>query len=89
MDGKRWLPLAAAVMVGSHLISRRAARMREGMVGARAHAGTLADMPIGSIGPSRLWSSASTRAIHLIEESTMAMVMALFVTGVIAIGLGL
>jgi hypothetical protein len=59
------------------------------MGGAGAHAGTKVDVSIGSLGPSQLWSSAFTRVIHVIEESSLAMLMGLFVAGVIGIVAGL
>lgn len=89
MNVKPWLPVVATVLVGSHLISLRAAQIRERMGGARAHAGSKADVSIGSMGPSRLWSSAFTRVIHVIEESSLVMLMGLFVAGVIGIVAGL
>ncbi|MBK7278220.1 MAG: hypothetical protein IPI08_17205 [Betaproteobacteria bacterium] len=57
---------------------------------AHAHARSRAvDIQFNGVGPTELWSSVATRAIHRVEEFVIVLIMLHFAVGMLGILFGL
>jgi hypothetical protein len=93
MNVKPGWPGAATVRHGSSGFAARVTRMRGRLwAGVRAVRSPAAapergsgDVPLDGLGPTPLWSSMMTRAIHRFEELTMLLIMLHFAVGTLAL----
>ena len=85
MNAKPWLPVMAAVLVGTHLLSARASQMRQRWEDGRVRPSGTADVDFNGAQPQKLWSSMATRMIHVVEEVAMIAIAALFVGGMVGL----
>lgn len=88
MNPKPWLPLIASALVGSHFLAAKASQFRARIRGTLVQAGTSANVNVGTMGPSKLWSSIASRMTHIVEEYAMVSITVLFVAGMVGMLIG-
>jgi hypothetical protein len=102
MNTRPWLSLMATVLHGPRFVAARPSTTSEHAwttwqptptpTPAPAPAPTLAsrtvDIQFNGVGPTELWSSVATRAIHRVEEVVIVLIMLHFAVGMLGILFG-
>lgn len=88
MNPKPWLPLIAFTMFGAHLLATKAAQLRTQLRGARVQPGGPSDVEADAMGPSKPWTSITSRVTHVVEEYATITIATLFVAGMVGMLIG-
>ena len=92
MNVKPWLPSLTTLLNGSRFVAARptsvAGRAWAPWQHAHPPARSSVDVRLSGAKATELWSSPVTRAIHLVEEFTILLIMVHFAVGILAVLFG-
>ena len=101
MNTRPWLSLMATVLHGPRFVAARPATTSERAwtpwqpaptptpTPSPTPASRAVDIQFNGVGPTELWSSVATRAIHRVEEFVIVLIMLHFAVGMLGILFGL